>query len=159
MVESEARVLPEEQMLGAVMFGHQQIQTAIDAISDLAERAGKPAWDWQPPETDQTLTDQIEMLARTPLEQAYDIADKKTRQEKLSGIRSEIAEKIATQSELEDDQVTTVKETLKNLESEIVRGRILNGQPRIDGRDLNTCLLYTSPSPRDRTRSRMPSSA
>ena len=138
MVESEASVLAEEQMLGAVMFGHQQLQAAIDAISDLAQRAGKPAWDWQPPETDQTLKDQIEMLARTPLEQAYDIADKQTRQEKLSSIRSEIAEKIAAQSELEDDQVTTVKETLKNLESEIVRGRILNGQPRIDGRDLNT---------------------
>lgn len=138
MVESEASVLTEEQMLGAVMFGHQQMQTAIDAISDLAERAGKPAWEWQPPQTDNTLAEQVETLARTQIEQAYNIADKKTRQETLSNIRTDITEKVAAQNELEDDQVTTVKEILKHLESEIVRGRILDGQPRIDGRDLNT---------------------
>ena len=138
MVESEANALSEEQMLGAVMFGHQQMQTAIDAISDLAEQAGKPAWNWQPPESDETLKEQVETIARTSLEEAYRIVEKTARQETVSNIRSEVIEKISEQREVDDDQVGTIKDELKHLESEIVRSRILNGEPRIDGRDVRT---------------------
>ena len=138
MVESEANALSEEQMLGAVMFGHQQMQTAIDAISDLAEQAGKPAWNWQPPESDETLKEQVETFARTSLEEAYRIVEKTARQETVSNIRSEVIEKISEQREVDDDQVGTIKDELKHLESEIVRSRILNGEPRIDGRDVRT---------------------
>ena len=138
MVESEANALSEEQMLGAVMFGHQQMQTAIDAISDLAEQAGKPAWNWQPPESDETLKEQVETFARTSLEEAYRIVEKTARQETVSSIRSEVIEKISEQREVDDDQVGTIKDELKHLESEIVRSRILNGEPRIDGRDVRT---------------------
>ncbi|MDE0309547.1 MAG: polyribonucleotide nucleotidyltransferase [Acidiferrobacterales bacterium] len=138
MVESEANVLSEEQMLGAVMFGHREIQTAIDAINDLAERAGKPAWDWDPPQTDEALAQQVDQCARARLEQAYDIDVKKTRREMISNVRSDVIEQISQDSELEDDQISAVGDMINRLESEIVRGRILDGKPRIDGRDLNT---------------------
>lgn len=138
MVESEANALSEEQMLGAVMFGHQQMQTAIDAIDDLAERAGKPAWDWQPAQSDESFKESVESLARGSLEAAYRIVEKTVRQEAISNIRSEVVEKISQDRELDDDQVGSIKDEMKQLESEIVRSRILNGEPRIDGRDLRT---------------------
>ena len=138
MVESEANVLTEDQMLGAVMFGHQQLQTAIEAIDDLAERAGKPAWNWQPAETDEALAKQVESHSRDAIEQAYRIAEKTARQDALSGVRSDTVDTITEQNELDDDQVSFIKDELKKLESEIVRSRILNGEPRIDGRDTRT---------------------
>ena len=138
MVESEANVLTEDQMLGAVMFGHQQLQTAIEAIDDLAERAGKPAWDWQPAETDEALAKQVESHSRDAIEQAYRIAEKTARQDALSAVRSDAVAIITEQNELDEDQVSFIKDELKKLESEIVRSRILNGEPRIDGRDTKT---------------------
>ncbi len=136
MVESEANNLSEQQMLDAIMFGHREMQTAIDAIDDLAAQAGKPKWDWQPEESDDELATKIDEMARPLIEQAYKIAEKTERQDELSNIRSNVIEEL---SPSEDDSVASnIKDELKNIESQIVRGRILSGQPRIDGRDNRT---------------------
>ena len=139
MVESEASNLSEDQMLGAVMFGHQHMQIAIDAISDLAERAGKPKWDWQPPESSNSeIVQSIDSAARDKLEEAYQIADKSMRQDQLAAIRAEVCEQLTADDDEDDSISTVIKDELKNLEAKIVRGRILEGQPRIDGRDTKT---------------------
>ena len=95
MVESEAKELTEDQMLAAVMYGHQQMQAAIRAIRALAEEVGVERWDWQAPEKDEALTQQIEELARTDIEQAYQIADKVARQEFVSGIKERVVGTLA----------------------------------------------------------------
>ncbi len=136
MVESEAKCLSEEQMLGAVMFGHQQMQVAIDAISDLAERAGKPKWKFQPLEPNSQLVDKINELARTEIENAYKIAEKQERHDQLSAIKSKTSESIT--AEFGEEVAEQAKDELKQLESDIVRGRILAGESRIDGRDTKT---------------------
>ena len=136
MVESEAKCLSEEVMLGAVMFGHQQMQVAIDAISDLAERAGKPKWDFQPPEPNSQLVDRVNELARTEIENAYKIAEKQERHDQLSAIKSNTRESIT--EELGEEVAEQAQDELKQLESDIVRGRILAGELRIDGRDTKT---------------------
>ncbi|MXW48605.1 MAG: polyribonucleotide nucleotidyltransferase [Gammaproteobacteria bacterium] len=136
MVESEAKCLSEDQMLGAVMFGHQQMQVAIDAISDLAERAGKPKWDFQPLEPNSQLVDRINELARTEIENAYKIAEKQERHDQLSAIKSKARETIT--EELGEEIAEQAQDELKQLESDIVRGRILAGESRIDGRDTKT---------------------
>ncbi len=136
MVESEAKCLSEEQMLGAVMFGHQQMQVAIDAISDLAERAGKPKWKFQPLEPNSQLVDKINELARTEIENAYKIAEKQERHDQLSAIKSKTSESIT--EEFGEEVAEQAKDELKQLESDIVRGRILAGESRIDGRDTKT---------------------
>lgn len=138
MVESEAKNLTENQMLDAVMFGHQHLQTAIDSISDLAERAGKPKWEWQDSETDQNVTDQVAVAVGTRLDQAYSIADKKKRQEQLAQIRSQVSESLQSEDENDQDTSRLIKDELKKLEANIVRSRILNGERRIDGRDTKT---------------------
>ena len=139
MVESEASNLSEDQMLGAVMFGHQHMQIAIDAISDLAERAGKPKWDWQPPASSNSeIVQSIDSAARDKLEEAYQIADKSMRQDQLVAIRAEVCEQLTAEDDEDDSISTVIKDELKNLEAKIVRGRILEGQPRIDGRDTKT---------------------
>ncbi len=136
MVESEAKRLTEKQMLGAVMYGHEQLQVAIDAITELAERAGKPQWTFEPPETDHELVEKVQRLAREEIENAYQIAEKQERRDQLSLIRSKTCEAlIESQGEEVVDQV---QDELKALESAIVRGRILAGKPRIDGRDTQT---------------------
>jgi polyribonucleotide nucleotidyltransferase len=138
MVESEANNLSEDQMLGAVMFGHQQMQKAIDAISDLAEQAGKPKWDWQPESSDSDIVQRIDSAAQGKLEEAYQIADKSKRQDQLAAIRAEVCEQLMDENDEDDGISTVIKDELKNLEAKIVRGRILEGQPRIDGRDTKT---------------------
>jgi len=136
MVESEAKCLSEEQMLGAVMFGHQQMQVAIDAISELAETAGKPKWDFQPPEPNSQLVDRINELARTEIENAYKIAEKQERRDQLSETKSKTRESIS--EEFGEEVAEQAQNELKQLESDIVRGRILAGESRIDGRDTKT---------------------
>ncbi len=136
MVESEAKGLSEQQMLGAVMFGHQQMQVAIDAISDLAERAGKPKWEFQPPEPNADLVERVDALAHSEIESAYQIAEKQERRDQLAVIRTNVSDTLA--DEFGEDAVDQVKERLKGLESNVVRGRILAGEPRIDGRDTKT---------------------
>ncbi|WP_438971483.1 polyribonucleotide nucleotidyltransferase [Methylophaga sp.] len=136
MVESEASELPEEVMLGSVMFGHQQIQTAIKLVQELQDEAGKPAWDWSAPEKDETLYDAVKEKAYAGIQSAYGISDKLARQDQLSVVRNETVEALVTEeSELTEEQV---KGVFAKLEKELVRGKIIAGEPRIDGRDTSS---------------------
>ena len=142
MVESEAKELTEEQMLAAVMYGHQQMQAAIRAIRALTEEVDVERWDWQVPEKDEALTLQIEELARADIEQAYQIADKVARQESVSEIKERVVGALAGENTSEDN-VSAVKAGIKDLEKATVRKRILDEQPRIDGRDRETVRPIT----------------
>jgi polyribonucleotide nucleotidyltransferase len=134
MVESEAKELPEEVMLGAVVFGHQQQQAVIDAIHELVEQAGKPLWDWQPAPKDQAMIDKVTALAEAQLQEAYQLRQKQARQQRLK----EIAARVETEcipADAKPGYANEVKNFLFELESKHVRNQILSGEPRIDGRD------------------------
>ena len=134
MVESEAKELPEEVMLGAVVFGHQQQQAVIDAIHELVEQAGKPLWDWQPAPKDQAMIDKVTAVAETQLKEAYQLRQKQARQQRLK----EIAARVETECvpvDAKPGYANEVKNFLFELESKHVRNQILSGEPRIDGRD------------------------
>ena len=133
MVESEADILSEEIMLGAVMFGHEKLQTAINAIQEFADEVNNPAWDWQAKETDESLAEKISALCSQQLGDAYQIAEKLARQEKVSEIRNSIVESLVKDEEGPSE--AEVLAAFKKLEKNIVRGRILSGEKRIDGRD------------------------
>jgi polyribonucleotide nucleotidyltransferase len=141
MVESEALELSEDLMLGGVMFGHEQMQAAIQAIHELAEQAGKPAWDWKPPEKDEALIARVAALAEADMREAFQIKQKQTRNSRLNEIRKAALEKLVAENP--EVNVNVVKETFFNLESKIVRGQILDGEPRIDGRDTRTVRPIT----------------
>lgn len=139
MVESEADELPEDVMLGAVMFGHQQMQVAIQAIRELAAEVGKPRWDWQPAPENTSLKDQVFNLVRADVEAAYTIADKMERYAALDAAKAKLIATLAV-SEV-NPQGASEKELeglFGNLQKDIVRGRSVAGQPRIDGRDNHT---------------------
>jgi len=136
MVESEALELPEDAMLGAVTFGHEQMQAAIQAIHELAESAARPAWEWQPPAKDEALIARVAALAEADMREAFGIKQKQTRNTRLGEIRKAALEKLA--AEFPEANANVVKDTFFNLESKIVRGQILDGEPRIDGRDTRT---------------------
>jgi polyribonucleotide nucleotidyltransferase len=136
MVESEALELPEDTMLGAVMYGHQQMQGAIQAIHELAEQAGKPAWDWQPPAKNETLIGRVAELVEQDFRAAFALKQKQARNTRLAEIRKTALDKLLAEDPQGD--VSVVKETFFNLESKIVRSQILDGEPRIDGRDTRT---------------------
>jgi len=142
MVESEADCLPEDVMLGAVMFGHEHMQTAIKVIRELAKEAGKAAWDWTPAEKDKGLAEAVSAEAEKPLREAYQIAEKQTRFTRIEEIRKAVLAKF---SKGEKPQWTehTVANAFGDLEKKIVRGRILEGQPRIDGRDTRSVRPIT----------------
>jgi polyribonucleotide nucleotidyltransferase len=134
MVESEAKELPEEVMLGAVVFGHQQQQAVIDAIHELVEQSGKPLWDWQPAPKDQAMIDKVTEVAETQLKEAYQLRQKQARQQRLK----EIAARVETEcipADAKPGYANEVKNFLFELESRHVRNQILSGDPRIDGRD------------------------
>jgi polyribonucleotide nucleotidyltransferase len=136
MVESEARELSEEVMLGAVMFGHQHMQTAITAIKELAQEAGKARWNWQATGTHQTLVEQVANAAKDSLTTAYLIREKLERKAKIDALRKQVVEQLHNEEAgITDDMVENV---FAALEEKIVRGNILAGQPRIDGRDTRT---------------------
>ncbi len=141
MVESEALELPEDVMLGGVVFGHEQMQVAIQAIHELAEQAGKPAWDWQPPAKDEALIARVAELAEGPMREAFQIKQKQTRNSRLNEVRKAALEKLVAENP--EVNVNVVKETFFNLESKIVRTQILDGEPRIDGRDTRTVRPIT----------------
>jgi len=144
MVESEAKELSEEQMLEAVIFGHKQMSAAIEAIRKLVEKSGSPAWEWQPPRIDQKIIDSVSALAEEKLLEAYQIKDKQIRSNKLKEIHKETVTKIladGTETGSDTDAIigeNSVLEILFKLESSIVRNKILDGEPRIDGRDTRT---------------------
>jgi len=137
MVESEARELPEAVMLDAVMFGHQQLQTAIKAIKEMVAEVGKPRWDWQAAQTDQSVKDAVRELAANPIAEAYSIAEKQARQNRLSDIRQNVLTALTTAPEGGQAAHGTeeVRSVLDSLEKDVVRGRIIAGERRIDGRD------------------------
>ncbi|HEY5703873.1 MAG TPA: polyribonucleotide nucleotidyltransferase [Gammaproteobacteria bacterium] len=136
MVESEAKELSEEIMLGAVMFGHEQFQIAINIIEELAKEAGTQ-WDWQPQEKDEELVTEVQNRASDLLLEAYAIRDKLSRKERISEIRSEVVEAMM-EGESPKWTENQIKSEIESLGSRIVRGSILSGESRIDGRDPQT---------------------
>ena len=136
MVESEATELSEKIMLGAVMFGHQQMQVAITAISEFKAEVAKPTWDWQAEAENVTLKEQVFNLVKTDVEAAYKIADKMARYDALDTAKSKVkAELVTAASDIESGDVDKI---FGKLQKEVVRGRIIAGEPRIDGRDAST---------------------
>jgi polyribonucleotide nucleotidyltransferase len=142
MVESEAKGLSEEVMLGSVVFGHQQMQAAIRVIKELAAEVGKPRWKWELPVENADLTSAVALHAQAALSEAYSITEKMQRQARVSEIKAQTEAKLTggENPKWTDDQVDTA---LFKLESNIVRQRILNGEPRIDGRDTKTVRPIT----------------
>ncbi len=138
MVESEADLLTEEQMLGAVTFGHEQMQVAIDAINELVAEAGKPKWDWQPPAEPENLTTKVDEIALDGLKQAYQLTDKGERHEALASVRKTLVAQLAPEGEESAFSVDEIKAAFGSMEKKFVRNQILEGKPRIDGRDLTT---------------------
>lgn len=137
MVESEANLLPEDVMLEAVMFGHRELQTVIKVISELAAEIGKPRWDWQAPKVDEALVKAVADVATEGLTKAYGISIKQDRHHAINEVRQQVLAKLVSEDEDSYD-AKAVLEVFHDLESDIVRGRILSGQPRIDGRDTRT---------------------
>jgi polyribonucleotide nucleotidyltransferase len=137
MVESEAKELSEDEMLGAVLFAHQEMQVIITAIKELAAEAGKPAWDWQPEPANEELLGKVSDAVKADLGEAYRISDKMERQTAVSGLRASLVEQLsgAEDAEVSKDEVS---DTFGKVEKDLVRQRVINGEARIDGRDLKT---------------------
>nr|WP_283165417.1 polyribonucleotide nucleotidyltransferase [Shewanella litorisediminis] len=133
MVESEAKSLPEEVMLGAVVYGHDQQQVVINAIKEFAAEAGKPRWDWTAPVKNETLVAQIKELAEEGLTAAYQIMAKQERYEAVGEVKKATIAKL--QEANPDVNVREAAELLGSLEKNVVRSRIIAGMPRIDGRE------------------------
>jgi polyribonucleotide nucleotidyltransferase len=142
MVESEASELSEEVMLGSVVFGHEQMQVAIDAINSLVKEAGKPRWDWQPDAANAEAEKAVAAEAEAALSDAYRIIEKQARQERVGAIKKATIEKLAS-GETSAFGADLIDDELFKLESRIVRERILRGEPRIDGRDATTVRPIT----------------
>lgn len=136
MVESEAKELSEAVMLGAVMFGHEQMQTAIKAIAEFAKQAGKTRWNWQANPIDSQLLENIKQVAEPGLQQAYQISEKLQRRTAIAAVR----EQVIAQFLNEENNVSAGKVlgAFDAIERDLVRGKILRGEPRIDGRDHKT---------------------
>ena len=136
MVESEADILPEDVMLGAVVYGHEQMQTVINAINDFVEEVGKPEWDWAPADKDEALVAKLNALVEADLQEAYRITSKQKRTLRVNEISAKAVEVLTTDEGAPD--AATIGNLFFDIESRIVRGRILAGEPRIDGRDTRT---------------------
>lgn len=136
MVESEAQQLSEEVMLGAVIFGHEQMQAVIDAINEMVEAAGNDEWDWVAPATDESLVAKIAQLAEADLQQAYAIRSKQARTVAVADIQNRVMAAVSADNpEVNKNQINNL---FSALEAKIVRGKVLSGEPRIDGRDTRT---------------------
>lgn len=140
MVESEADLLSEEVMLGAVLFGHEQMQVAINAITEFAAEVATPAIAWTPAETNTALKAAVAAEAEQSIKAAYQVAEKLVRQDQLSSIRSAVVEKLTADEQYSEKEIRNV---IENLEYDVVRGAILNDRTRIDGRDLSTVRPIT----------------
>lgn len=135
MVESEAKELSEDEMLGAVLFAHQEMQVVINAVNELAAEAAKPKWDWQPAAVNEDLVAKMKAQLGDRVADAYHIADKVQRQDAVKALRDEAVESFAVENGPSTDEVQKV---FGALEKTTVRERILSGDPRIDGRDNKT---------------------
>jgi polyribonucleotide nucleotidyltransferase len=142
MVESEAQELAEEVMLGAVMYGHEQMQVAVQSIRELAREAEVSTWNWQPPGKDERLHAIVKDLAEADLLEAYKIAEKQTRQQRLRDVCDRVIAQLAEQGSDEWSSEMGLK-ALSALKKNIVRKRILAGEQRIDGRDNRTVRPIT----------------
>jgi polyribonucleotide nucleotidyltransferase len=142
MVESEANCLSEEVMLGSVVFGHEQMQVAINAINELVKECGKPRWDWKPSAATAELEAAVSAAAHDTLSEAYRIIEKQARYTRVGEIKKAVTEQLAG-GEAPKYTAEQVDDQLFRLESKIVRERILNGEPRIDGRDSTTVRPIT----------------
>ncbi|MDP3742726.1 MAG: polyribonucleotide nucleotidyltransferase [Methylotenera sp.] len=137
MVESEAKELSEEIMLGAVVFGHEQMQAVIKMIGELTAEAGKDAWDWVAPEPDTALIEKVASIAAADIHAAFQIKAKGARSTKLDEITTRVLSELITE-ETSTTEANKIKTEIFNLEAKTVRSQILNGEPRIDGRDTRT---------------------
>ena len=137
MVESEAKELSEEVMLGAVVYGHEQMQAVIKMINELTAEAGKDAWDWVAPEPDTALIEKVAALAAADINAAFQIKAKGARSAKLEEITNRVLGELITE-ETSTEEANKIKNEIFNLEAKTVRSQILNGEPRIDGRDTRT---------------------
>jgi polyribonucleotide nucleotidyltransferase len=135
MVESEAQQLSESVMLGAVVYGHEQSQIAINAIQELVRDAGKPEWDWKPAAKNEALIAKLQSLAEGPLRDAYQIRQKQARSTKIKEVVANVMTQLAAEGDVDEVEVGNL---LFEIEAKIVRSQILNGEPRIDGRDTRT---------------------
>ena len=133
MVESEASVLSEDTMLGAVMFGHEQMQTVVNAVNEFAAEVGTEKWDWTPEAENTALKDKVKALAEAEMTAAYQISDKLARKDAVTAATEKALEAILAEDEEQDKK--EVLDLLHELESDVVRSRILSGAPRIDGRE------------------------
>ena len=133
MVESEAAVLSEDTMLGAVMYGHEQMQAVVTAVNEFAAEVGTEKWDWKPEEENTSLKDKVKALAEAEMTAAYQISDKLERKNAVVAATDKALAAIVAEDEEQDQK--EVLELLHDLESDVVRSRILSGAPRIDGRD------------------------
>jgi len=142
MVESEADCLSEDVMLGSVVYGHEQMQTAIQAIREFAAEASVQAWEWQAPEADASLAEKVAAQGEADITAAYAIADKMDRQNRLGEIRDQIVAALVSDAE-DSPAEEDVRNAIGKLEKSIVRGRIIAGERRIDGRDTTTVRPIT----------------
>ncbi|RZI43087.1 polyribonucleotide nucleotidyltransferase [Herbaspirillum sp. HC18] len=146
MVESEANQLSEEVMLGAVVYGHEQMKVVIDAIHDLVRDGGKPEVEWAPPAKNEALIARVTQFAEAKLREAYQTKDKQARTAKLKTVSAEVNAALAAEAETAGAQAPDSVEVgtiLFDLEAKIVRSQILEGEPRIDGRDTRTVRPIT----------------
>ncbi|TBR42418.1 polyribonucleotide nucleotidyltransferase [Marinomonas agarivorans] len=136
MVESEAQELTEDEMLGAVLYAHKEMQTAITAIGEFAAEAGKPRWEWEAAPENETLKAAVESGFAAQIEEAYGISEKMARYGKLNEIRSAAVAELAPEEG--DVDAAEVSKVFAKLEKNIVRRRVIESKPRIDGRDNKT---------------------
>jgi polyribonucleotide nucleotidyltransferase len=138
MVESEAKLLSEDVMLGAVTFGHEASKAVVQAVRELAEEAGAVAWEWEAPEADADLAAKVEAAAKDGLVAAYAIADKMQRREAIDEVKKALVESLCDEEDENAPAKDEVSGAFSKLEKTLVREHILSGNPRIDGRDLST---------------------
>ncbi|PPC93360.1 MAG: polyribonucleotide nucleotidyltransferase [Methylotenera sp.] len=142
MVESEAKELSEEIMLGAVVFGHKAMQAVITMINEMTAEVGKDAWDWVAPEPDTALIEKVTALAGADVNAAFQIKAKGARSAKLEEIKNRVMAELITET-TSTEEANKIKTEFFNLEAKTVRSQILNGEPRIDGRDTRTVRPIT----------------
>ncbi|MEG9499591.1 polyribonucleotide nucleotidyltransferase [Mannheimia indoligenes] len=136
MVESEADILTEEQMLSAVVFGHQQQQVVIENIKEFVKEAGKPRWDWVAPQPNTDLINKVKALAESRIGDAYRITEKQARYEQIDAIKADVIAQLTAEDETVSEGA--IVDIITSLESSVVRSRIIAGEPRIDGRTVDT---------------------